>query len=413
MSREDVPGMEYARAIEAELNAQVDKYGLRGRRVGSIYLGGGTPTILSTDELGSILDTVRGHFSVTSGAEITIEANPETLFFTPNQPSSSRPTAKTVIPTEPVPAGSKPGVGIQNVLEPLDSGFRRNDKNIGPIPSLFSRISIGCQSFNDAHLKKLGRIHSAGTAIRAVKAMQDAGCKNIGIDLMWGLPGQTLAELERDLDIALGLGVQHISAYQLTLESKNVAERFSVPSTDGALKGSSTSHEDVARKMFLLVHNTLTSGGFEHYEISNFAKKGFRSRHNENYWHYGEWLGLGCGATSFFKSPPPSGEGQGEGALTRFSSLPSITDYLAHRFAYNKEVIPARTAMGEYCFLALRTSDGIDLEDFRRRFGTEFDLVYPGLREKWINRGLAVAPLSLTLNGWLISNELFSDLVLL
>jgi len=349
---EDVPQKAYARAIIAETSSLADRYGLRGRKVGTVYFGGGTPTMFAPQYLEMILDAIHDVFSVEAGAEISIEANPETV----SPPSRSVP-----------------------------------DRQRKDLVGLFNRVSIGVQTFNDDRLRALGRVHSAETAKNAVKTMQDAGCKNVGVDLMWGLPGQTPAELEDDLGQALGLGTSHISAYQLTYEERE-EEKFSVS-------------EDISREMFLMTHNTLTSAGFEHYEISNFAKEGRRCRHNENYWHYGEWLGLGSGATSFIRKPSPD----------RFTANSSIPDYLAHKFGYDTEVITPETAAREYCFLGLRTAAGIDLDDFKRRFGRDFDDIYPGLRKKWSNGALASRPshgnsLVLTVEGWLISDELFGDL---
>lgn len=343
MGPEDVPGDAYVKAVIAEAEILAEKYGLRGKEVGSIYFGGGTPTLLETRNVEQVLVSLRKIFEVSPDAEITIEANPETLV--------NRPT------------------------------------------HLFNRLSIGIQSFNDAYLQKLGRIHSAQTARKAVKLAQDAGFKNINIDLMWGLPGQTLAELEEDLDEAIKLNVQHISAYQLTL-------------------GHKTSNDDLSIQMFYLINNKLSSANFDHYEISNFAK--VRCLHNLNYWHYGEWLGLGSGATSFLGCHPRL-RGN-DRRLIRFTSSKDISQYLRQNFSYETETISQKTAMAEYCFLALRTSNGINLGGFKQRFGKEFDEVYPNLRQKWSSLGLTYAsthPCTYALNeeGWLISDELFQELV--
>jgi oxygen-independent coproporphyrinogen-3 oxidase len=171
--------------------------------------------------------------------------------------------------------------------------------------------------------------------------------------------------------------------------------------------------EDLAREMFLLVHGKLTSSGFEHYEISNFAKRGtvpfsagdcppFRSRHNLNYWRYGSWLGIGPNATSFMNGS------------TRLTCSKDIKNYLAQNFIYETEDIPQKTAMAEFSFMGLRTSDGIDLSEFEQRFGIPFDARWPGLKEKWLAAKMASeknACLALTVEGMLISDELFRELV--
>ncbi len=409
MRPEDVPQKDYALAVCEELRQLKKRYDLSGRPAGTIYFGGGTPTVFEPASLNIILDAIHKNFSVASDAEVSIEANPETI--------------------------------------PLVGGLR------GLLDVGFNRISIGIQSFNDRQLQTLGRIHNADTAVRAVRAAQDAGFKNVGIDLMWGLPGQTVAELEQDLGEALTLGVQHISAYQLTLALPEfVAQDFSPASSIGrsedlryissrASSATTLPSEDLAHEMFLLVHDKLASAGYEHYEISNFAKippgppfaKGgenlsFRCRHNLNYWRYGEWLGAGCSATSQIsnlRSQIP----------IRFTSNRNISDYLAHKFQYEIDEIAPKAAMAEYSFMNLRTSNGIDLSDFKRRFGREFDEVYPGTIGKWVKNGWAEvkmgsdpifagdrtcpptgqwrggSPLRLSLSGWLISDELFRELV--
>ncbi len=345
MKPEDVPQREYAEAICAELAKLSAQYELRGREVSTIYFGGGTPTLLEPRNLGTILDALRSTFAVAPDAEISIEANPETL-------------------------------------EP---------RNLGTLSHLFTRLSIGIQSFNDKHLQALGRIHSSATAINAVKSAQSAGFKNIGIDIMWGLNGQTIEELKDDLKQAISLNAQHISAYQLTQEPC-----------------AQEPPEELARGMFLLVHDTLTAAGFEHYEISNFARPGFRCRHNEIYWHSGEWLGLGSGATGSLRT--------GTRNLVRRNCSKDIKRYLEHDFTYETEAIGRKSEMAEYCFMALRTSDGIDLKDFKQKFRIEFDEAYPDLQEKWNRAGYTNSQthkptISLNLKGWLISDDLFQEFV--
>lgn len=350
LKSKDVPQTELTAAICCETDIQSKKYGLKEKEVASIYLGGGTPTMLSPRYLEQLLNHLSTTFKLSSDVEISIEANPETL-------------------TGPY------------ACAPLDHAR-------GMLTHLFNRISIGVQTFSDSQLKKLGRVHDSKTAEKAVFSLKEAGCKNISIDLMWGLPDQTMSELINDLDRAIALGPQHISAYQLTLDKCRSVEIFGC----GSLP-----EEEMAQEMWLLVHDRLTSAGFEHYEISNFAKEGFRCRHNENYWHYGEWLGLGPSATSQIKNE-------------RFTVHKDIKKYLNHEFAYDIEEISEKTAFKEYCFMGLRTSDGIDLERFNAR--------HPNLAKEWISKGLAQLKhsgtstlLHLTPDGWLISDTLFGAIV--
>jgi oxygen-independent coproporphyrinogen-3 oxidase len=345
----DVPQKEYALAVCAELEKQAAKHNLRGKKAESIYFGGGTPTLFDVKYLELILNSIHKNFALADNAEITIEANPETLTIARN----------------------------------------------------FNRLSIGVQTFNDNQLKELGRIHNSKKAAEAVKMAQDANFKNISIDLMWGLPEQTINDAEADIDEALKFGVQHISAYQLTLDEnmKEQCRQWKLPD------------EELSRRMWLMAHDKLTAAGYEHYEISNFAQKDFRCLHNMNYWRYGEWLGLGSGASSLLQIPlsltlPLQGGGKREGVICfHLTTTKNIPQYLRQDFTYEIEEISKKTAMTEYSFLGLRTSDGIDID--------EFDAIYPNLSREWIKHGLAQKAnkrLSLTIEGMLISNELFGKL---
>ncbi|MBI2974780.1 MAG: radical SAM family heme chaperone HemW, partial [Deltaproteobacteria bacterium] len=250
MKADDVPQKEYAMAVCEEIEKQAALRNLRNKKVESIYFGGGTPTLLEIKYLELILNSIRKNFAVADNAEITIEANPETLTIEPSHTTTA--------------SAGRP--------------YRTIAQN-------FNRLSIGVQTFNDKHLKTLGRIHSAETAKKAITAASDAGFKNISIDLMWGLPEQTINEMETDIEEALKFGVQHISAYQLTIDEnlKGPCKMWKLPD------------DELSRRMWLLAHDKLVAAGYEHYEISNFARTGCRCLHNMNYWRYGEWLGVGSG----------------------------------------------------------------------------------------------------------------------
>lgn len=328
----NVPSKAYAEAVCMELVRQIKAYSLEDREVETVYFGGGTPTLLSADNLHKIWKSICSSFSVKKEAEVTVEANPETL---------------------------KHG-------------------NVEALKCFATRLSMGIQTFNDVLLRKLGRIHSAQTANDAVLLAQQKGFKNISIDLMWGLPKQTLLQVEEDLRQTLGLDVRHISAYQLT--------------TDRHDWQSELPDEELSREMFFKVHELFTGSGFEHYEISNFAKPGFRSRHNENYWRYGEWLGLGSGATSSLKLNNET--------LKRWNCSADIGKYLTKEFTYEEENLTANDISAERRFLALRTADGIPVSEF--------------MCEDWIKNGWAQIEngrFKLTLEGWLISDELFQAFV--
>jgi oxygen-independent coproporphyrinogen-3 oxidase len=350
---DSIPQKEYTNALLAEIDILSKEYHLTNQPVATIYFGGGTPTIFDAKFFSIILEKINKKFSVAQNAEITVEANPETL----------------------------------------------TQKKIKEFSNICNRLSIGIQTFNDKHLQQLGRIHSSDTAKSAIKDAQKAGFKNIGIDLMWGLPDQTIKELEHDLSEAVLLQPQHISAYQLTTDRlKNLPD------------------DEISRKMWLLVHNKLTDAGYTHYEISNYNRtiapsdQRTRCRHNENYWHYGEWLGLGSGATSQLIQKTKDKKQK----TKRFTVKKDVEKYLMHNFEYEFEDINPKTAMAEYCFLGLRTSDGINLDEFKSRFGVEFDSAYPKIREKWIADRLAEQTggnFHLIIEGMLISDELFQNFV--
>jgi len=342
-----IPQEAYFSALAAELLQKLDKYDLLHKKLGSIYFGGGTPSLLDAAHYEAFLKQVGRLFSLPDDIEITIEVNP-----------------------------------ITNSAGPM-----RALKSAG-----INRISIGAQSFNDRLLKKIGRLHSAGLALETVRSVKQAGFENISLDLMWGLPSETRPEIEKDLNMAVDTGCDHISAYQLTLE--NPAE----------LPG-----EDEAREMWLLVHARLVSTGFEHYEISNFAKaptvarlaRSFRSSHNINYWRYGSWLGLGPSAVSFVTNS------------SRETCSKDLKSYLFKNFSYETEIVSEKEMMTEFVFMGLRMLEGIDFKIFEARFGTSFENEFPGIINRWTNRGLAKQSgnrLALTIEGLLISNELFQEL---
>lgn len=217
----------------------------------SVYMGGGTPSLLSTEMTAKIMSAVRGRFAPAASAEITIEVNPDS-------------TAR---------------------------GALENYPQIG-----FNRLSIGVQSFKDSMLKKLGRAHDSKKATEAYDAARKAGFKNVSIDLIYGIPGQSLAEYAQDLEAAILLGPEHISAYQLTVEEET-------PLWDMVEDGGVTlPDEETMMAMFETTISKLGSAGYGHYEVSNFAKPGMECRHNLAYWLGEEFVGFGSGAHSFVNS---------------------------------------------------------------------------------------------------------------
>jgi len=236
--RGELPEREYVEALVADLEAALPK--VWGRRVHTIFIGGGTPSLFSPEAIDRLLVAVRTRLAVDPEAEITMEANPGTF-------EAAR-----------------------------FDGYRAAGVN---------RLSIGVQSFSDARLAAIGRVHGADEARRALGHVL-ALFPTVNADLMYALPGQSLEEALGDVREAIALGVPHVSAYHLTLEPDTHFHRFPPPLPD----------EDVAADMQVAIEDALRAGGYEHYETSAFARPGHRARHNLNYWTFGDYLGLGAGA---------------------------------------------------------------------------------------------------------------------
>ncbi|MEE9395648.1 MAG: radical SAM family heme chaperone HemW [Methylococcales bacterium] len=236
---DSLPEQQYINALLADL--EQDLALVEGRTIETLFIGGGTPSLVSGDAIETLLQGIKNRVAVADDAEITLEANPGT-------------------------------VDKKNFF-----GYRAAGIN---------RLSIGVQSFNDKHLEKLGRIHDHKDAIEAVETAQHAGFDKINVDLMFGLPDQTLNEAVRDIEMALDLGVTHISHYQLTLE----------PNTRFFLAPPELPKDDVIWRSQTHCHSLLVSEAFHCYEISAFAKGASQCRHNLNYWQFGDYLGIGAGA---------------------------------------------------------------------------------------------------------------------
>lgn len=253
---------DYVEALNTELHQR--RAFLSDEPVGTIYFGGGTPSLLSIQELESLFSSIYNIYNVENGAEITIEGNPDDL--TPDYLAQLR--------------------------------------NLGA-----NRLSIGVQTFSNARLRFLHRRHDASQAIDAVHAAQRLGFDNISIDLMFGFSGQTVADWQNDVSQALALGVQHISAYSLMYEEgtllTTLLERGDIAEVD----------EDESRRMYDCLIERLSRAGFHQYEISNFAIPGYESRHNSGYWHGVPYLGIGAGAHSY-------------DGVDRFYHVESLEDYL-------------------------------------------------------------------------------------
>jgi oxygen-independent coproporphyrinogen-3 oxidase len=274
-----------------------------GRRIGSVFIGGGTPSLFSPESINALLSAVRARVVLEPGAEITLEANP----------------------------GAVEAARFR--------GFREAGVN---------RISVGVQSFDDAMLRRLGRIHSAAEARRAVDAAL-AAFDNVNLDLMYGLPGQSAAMAAADVAQGIATGVPHLSAYQLTIEPNTVfwRERPVLPA-----------HDECA-DVQAMIEKALADAGFEHYETSAFAKPSRRCRHNLNYWEFGDYLGIGAGAHGKVSFPD---------RITRHERAKQPAEYLKGAPA-RESAIAAADLPFEFMLNALRLVEGFDAKLFGERTG--------------------------------------------
>ena len=280
---------------------------LRGERIDieTVYIGGGTPSQLTIPQLKQIFDALFIYNKVEKGAEVTIEVNPDDV------------TAEFADEIQQLPV---------------------------------NRISMGAQTFDDARLRFLHRRHNAAQVEEAVRLLRSAGIRNISIDLMYGFPGESLTDWEHDIDDALALDVEHLSAYCLTVEEGTELWRMQETLPD----------EETERAMYELLIDKLEAAGFEHYEISNFAKPGFRSRHNSSYWTGVPYIGIGAAAHSY--------DGQ-----TRSWNIADIHQYIEGIEkgirVFESETLDTDTRYNDMVTVALRTREGLDLtrlsEDYR------------------------------------------------
>jgi oxygen-independent coproporphyrinogen-3 oxidase len=323
--------------------------------VHSVYFGGGTPSLLAPAQISEILHQINISFGLAPNPEITLEANPGTV-----------------------------------TLETL-AGFRVNGIN---------RLSLGVQSFDDQQLALLGRIHTAQEARTAFAEARRAGFDNIGIDLINSLPGQTIEQWHLQLEQAIQLAPEHISVYGLSIEEGTpFAGRYADASP-------LLPDDDLSATMFEEADDLLTGHGFEHYEIANYARPGFRSRHNSGYWHRDGYLGLGAGAHSFLKDTKFGTRFGNQADLLEYASKLEI-DELPR---YDITSLSREDAMAEWMFLGLRMYEGICFDAFEMEFGTtletEFGHALKTLQHQEL-LSLDSRAVRLTRRGMLLSNQVF------
>lgn len=322
-----------------------------GEAADTVFIGGGTPTVLPRAELERLLNLCFKNFKIARDYEFTVEANPGTL---------SGDKIKTL----------------------LDCGV--------------NRISVGAQSFDDAELAKIGRIHDVKTAYNTICQLKEEGFDNINLDLMTALPSQSAESLTRTLDIALSLPVTHISAYSLIIEEGTPLER---EYSRGELTLPSEAED---RQMYAMTVEKLKNGGFEQYEISNFAKPGFECRHNKKYWQCEEYIGLGIAAHSYMDG-------------RRFYNTSDLGEYISgKKHSDDVMVLTERDKIGEFMIMGLRMNKGVSETEFLRRFGKPVDLLYKSELEKFCAGGFIIrknGAIALSDKGRDVSNSVFCEFV--
>ena len=362
---------QYVDAVCREMILRREKSSIKGTGsltdISTIYLGGGTPSQLTPEQLRQLFLYINKVYNLPSplggvggGFEATIEMNPDDV--------------------TPAWAEVLPQLGI-------------------------NRVSMGAQTFDNERLRFLHRRHTAAQVQQSVSILRDAGIRNISIDLMYGFPNETLNDWQRDIEAALSLGVEHISAYCLMVEEGTPLYKLMNP-RDG-----SPCDEELERQMYEMLIDKLTAAGYEHYEISNFAKPGYRSRHNSSYWQDIPYMGLGAAAHSYTLL----GGSPSETTAIRSWNVADIHQYIEAiergELPSEQEVIDNDTHYNDRITVALRTSDGLDLttlSDRHRRYCLKEaqNFLDDGLLQLHDNR------LSLTRKGLFVSDYIMSSLIM-
>lgn len=347
VSRDESEREAYVCALLNEIEAR----GTKEYLVDTVYFGGGTPSLLSVEQVARILCAVRENFALCEDVEITLECNPITH---------------------------------------LDDGR----EYFSALRSLgVNRLSIGIQSAVDEELKLIGRRHTFDEAKWTFLCARESGFENVSVDLMFGIPSQTMESLEFSIASLLSLNPEHISIYSLQLEEGTalyrLRKRYDIPD------------DDTVANMYECVVSLMKKAGYSHYEISNFAKEGRESRHNSKYWRLDEYLGLGLAAHSDF-----SGK--------RIENTCDMDDYLAGRYILGEQFISQNERELEFLMLGLRTSVGISKSEFFVRFGIDFDEKYGKKIEKFEKMGYFLQNgdrVFLNERGFEVSNAILSELL--
>lgn len=343
---------EYLKALVQEI-----KQSYQGELLNTIYFGGGTPSLLTIQEFENLLR----YFNINENTEITTELNPDSCY-----------SDGDLVSGESCKSGSY--------------DYLRGLYDIG-----INRLSFGCQTFNDDILKQINRRHSSNQVIDVVKTAQRAGFRNISLDFIYGLPNQTPEMFYDDLKRGIDLGIQHISLYGLKIEEgswfyKNMPQNLP--------------DDDTQADMYLGAVKLLTENDFEHYEVSNFSKYGYNSKHNLNYWNNDEYYGFGVAAHGYLNG-------------VRYGNVETIEEYLQNPLNHKEsKILTEQEKLEEEIFLGFREMKGIDVQDINFKYQIDFDEKYKDILKKYLKLKLIEKTdtnYKLTLQGILVSNVVLAD----
>ncbi|NWF36006.1 radical SAM family heme chaperone HemW [Mariprofundus sp. KV] len=349
----------YQQALVAELQQWAETPMFADRKVASIFIGGGTPSLAPPELIHAVIEHAYQLCGFEKNIEISIEANP----------------------------GS------------VDAGHFAAYRQAG-----VNRLSMGVQSLNDGELKWLERIHNSREALDAFEIARDAGFENINLDLIYGLPNQSLDQWLQSLQTAIALGTEHLSCYQLTIEPHTKL------ATTHAISPINLPDDDLAITMFTETRNQLQSAGLEAYEISNFARPGLKCRHNDGYWRYHDYIGIGAGAAGKWDD---SDSGK-LGGITRYSNIRTPESYIkaattGKSTINTQESLLIPQAAGEAVWLGLRRRDGINRSDFCDRFGFDAAEFFAMQLQPWQSQNLLAVDevtISLTESGIIVADAI-------
>ena len=346
---------EQAKAYLTALRTEIELYASETEPLQTVFIGGGTPSILSVNALAQLFTDIQQHFQITPDAEITVECNPGTV----------------------------------------DSGKLSVMRDYG-----VNRLSFGLQAMQDETLKQLGRIHTVTEFLESYHLARESGFENINIDLIFALPNQKMEAWSHTLNEVISLDPAHISAYNLVMEEDTPfyewwqAGELHLPT------------EDTETDMFQYTIKTLAAHGYTHYEICNFARPDHYARHNLVYWNNQPCIGLGAGACGYVNG-------------VRYTNIRGIAPYINKLSKRNKPIADTEHLTGnaekaETLMLALRKREGISLEDYQNRFGEEIEAAFGDILKKWIDLQLlerTATHLRLTRRGLFLANEVFVELM--